>query len=216
MPAVFKYILLILMSIVIVSVWITSPPQRNLGDISRIFYFHVPVAWISVLAFAAAMVNSILYLKKKNLNYDIRASISAKLGLMFSIIATVSGAIFAKATWMSYWNWDPRQTSILILILIYGAYLALRSAVEDEERRAALSSVYSIIAFVTVPFLVFVIPRVYQTLHPTDTIIDSSGSIQMSPIVLFIFLSSIFCFTLIYAWLYRLHSIIEIESRNKN
>jgi heme exporter protein C len=175
----------------------------------------VPSAWIAVLAFGIAMINSALYLKRKKFEYDIRASISAKLGLMFSVIATISGAIFAKATWMSYWNWDPRETSVLVLLLIYGAYLALRSAVPEEERRAALSSVYAIIAFVTVPFLVFVIPRVYQSLHPTDTIVDSSGSIQMSPVVLFIFLSSLISFTLLYSWLYRLHSLIDIESRNR-
>ena len=75
-----------------------------------------------------------------------------------------------------YWNWDPRQTSIFILLIIYGAYFLLRSAVEDEERRARMASVYSILAFISVPFLVFIIPRIYMSLHP-DPLINVEGQL---------------------------------------
>lgn len=215
MPAILKYILLILMTLVIILVWIAAPPQSRLGDVSRIFYFHVSSAWIAFLAFAVSMINSIAYLRKKNIKFDIRAAASAELGLMFSILATISGSVFAKAAWGAYWNWDPRETSIFILILIYGAYLALRSAVDDEERKASLSAVYSIFAFITVPFLVFIVPRIYQSLHPSDTVVNSSGKIQMPPLILFIFISSLVCFTILFFWIYNLQSRINIYRRGK-
>ncbi|MBD3168640.1 MAG: cytochrome C biogenesis protein [candidate division Zixibacteria bacterium] len=209
-----QIILLVLMSGVIIAVWLTPPPQSMLGEVSRIFFFHVPSAWVAVLAFAVSMLNSVGYLRTHKVKYDIRAATSAELGLMFTIVATISGAVFAHKAWGIFWNWDPRETSIFFLLLIYGAYLALRSAVDSEERRARLSAVYSIFAFITVPFLVFVIPRIYQSLHPGDTIIDSSGSIQMPPPILAVFLTSMLCFTLLYFWLYNLQSRILEQKRN--
>lgn len=194
----------LLIGIVVVLVFLMPPPQKELGDISRIFFFHVPVAWVTVLAFLVAMINSVLYLSKKNPVYDIQAAVSSKVGFLFAILATISGAIFAKNAWGSFWNWDPRETSVFILLLIYGAYLALRSAIEAEDRKANLSAVYSILAFITVPFLVFVVPRVFQSLHPTDSIVNSQIKFQMPPLVLFIFLGSLVGFSLLFFWMYNL------------
>jgi heme exporter protein C len=165
--------------------------------------FHIPVAWVTVLAFLVSCVYSVIFLRKRNLEDDLRAAASAQLGLVFAVLATVTGSIFARITWGSFWNWDPRETSIFILLLIYGAYFALRSAVEDEDRRARLSAVYAIVAFVTVPFLVFVVPRVYFSLHP-DIISTTTGSMNMGPRTLQVFLASLAGFTGLYAWLYQL------------
>ena len=200
----------VLIGAVVIAVFLMPPPQKELGDISRIFFFHVPVAWVTVLAFLVAMVNSILYLSRKNPVYDLQAAISSQLGFLFAILATVSGAIFAKNAWGSFWNWDPRETSVFILLLIYGAYLALRSAIEAEDRRANLSAVYSILAFITVPFLVFVVPRVFQSLHPTDTIVNSQIKFQMPPLLLFIFLGSLLGFSLFFFWIYNLEVKLNI------
>jgi heme exporter protein C len=94
---------------------------------------------------------------------------------LFSILATVSGSIFAKLVWGSFWNWDPRETSILILLLIYGAYFALRSAIDDSERRQQLAAVYALFAFVTAPLLTFVVPRLYEnSLHPNCAFLPGS------------------------------------------
>lgn len=200
----------VLIGTVAISVFLMPPPQKELGDISRIFFFHVPVAWVTVLAFLVAMVNSILYLSRKNPVYDLQAAISSQLGFLFAILATISGAIFAKNAWGSFWNWDPRETSVFILLLIYGAYLALRSAIEAEDRKANLSAVYSILAFITVPFLVFVVPRVFQSLHPTDSIVNSQIRIQMPPLVLLVFLSSLLGFSLLFVWIYNLEVKLNI------
>lgn len=199
-----KISLLLWMCAVIVAAFLLPAPQSQLGEVSRIFFFHVPVAWIAVLGFLTSFVFSILYLKRKDLKYDAEASTAARLGLLFVILATLSGSVFAKSTWGSFWNWDPRETSIFILLLIYGAYFALRSAVESEERRAALSGVYAIMAFITVPFLVFVVPRVYQSLHPTNSVMDVRFQLQMPPPILITFLASLVGFTFLFVWMFTL------------
>jgi heme exporter protein C len=208
MPNFWKFFLLLLMSAVIIAVWAMEPPQNQLGEVSRLFYFHIPAAWVTVLAYFVAMSQSVLYLRRKELLYDVKALSAAELGTLFCILATITGSIFAKTTWGAFWNWDPRQTSILILLLIYGAYLALRSAVREPERRAALSSVYCIFAFPAAVFLVFVTPRVYRSLHPADSIIDTAGRIQMPAPILLTLLASLFCFSLIFIWIHRLQVAI--------
>ncbi|HEX9911806.1 MAG TPA: cytochrome c biogenesis protein [candidate division Zixibacteria bacterium] len=206
----------LLISIVVITIFLMPPPQKELGEVSRIFFFHVPVAWVTVLAFLFAMINSILYLSKKDPVYDTQAAVASQLGFLFAILATVSGAIFAKSAWGSYWNWDPRETSIFILLLIYGAYLALRSAIEAEDRKANLSAVYSILAFITVPFLVFVVPRVFQSLHPADSVINSRIKIQIPFPVLSIFLCSLLGFSLLFIWIYKLEVKIILLDKKKH
>jgi len=199
-----------LLSAVIIAVFLMPAPQKELGDVSRIFFFHVPVAWVAVLAFFVSMLNSILFLRKSDILYDVQAVSAARLGFMFCILALITGMIFAKNTWGSYWNWDPRETSIFILILIYGAYFALRSAVEIEERRASLSAVYSVLAFLTVPFLVFVIPRAYQSLHPAASIVDSKLRFQLPLPYLLVFLCAILGFTMIFIWIDKMEISLHI------
>ena len=115
---IWKILTGVLLSAVIVAVFLLPPPQKDLGDVSRIFFFHVPVAWVAVLAFFISMVNSVLFLKKSEIRYDLQAVTAARLGFLFCILALITGMIFARNTWGSFWNWDPRQTSLFILILI--------------------------------------------------------------------------------------------------
>lgn len=179
------------------------PYISALGDRARVLYFHVPTAWVTVLAFLMSMIYSIQYLKKKDILYDFKAASAASLGLLFCILATVTGAVWAKFNWGAFWNWDPRQTSIFLLLLIYGAYFALRSATESEETRARLSSVYSILSFITVPFFIFILPRIVESLHP-DPIINAQGKIKMDAAMLIIFLSSLAGFTALFYWMLNL------------
>ncbi|MGB8657225.1 MAG: cytochrome c biogenesis protein CcsA [Candidatus Zixiibacteriota bacterium] len=204
--------LLIWMCGVIVAAFLIPQPQPQMGEVSRIFFFHVPLAWVAVLAFLVSFVFSILYLRRRDLAYDAKAYISSRLGLLFAVLATVSGSIFAKSAWGSFWNWDPRETSIFVLILIYGAYFALRSAVEPAERKATLSGVYSILAFVTVPFLVFVIPRVYQSLHPADSVMSAKLRIQMPFSILTTFVAALLGFTFLFIWMFELEYKIDRTS----
>jgi len=180
-----------------------------IGQSSRIVFFHVPTAWICTLAFLMSCGFSIRYLMRKESPDDIRAAVAAKAGLIFAVLATITGSIFAKIMWGSYWNWDPRETSITVLLLIYAAYFALRSAVADPERRATLAAVYAILAFVTVPFLVFIVPRIHFSLHP-DSLINTRGHIDFDARYTQVFLASMAGFTGLYYWIYRLESRIEL------
>ncbi|MBS1516546.1 MAG: cytochrome c biogenesis protein CcsA [Bacteroidetes bacterium] len=193
-------IFVIISAVIILGLALPIPDIPALGDKARVLYFHVPMSWISVLAFFMSMWYSIRYLKTRDHNYDIKSYSSAQLGFLFCILATATGSLWAKFSWGSFWNWDPRQTSIFILLLIYGAYFALRSAIESEDQRAKLSSVYSIIAAVTVPFFVFIMPRIVESLHP-DPILNTQGKINMDSSMLTVFLSALVGFTMLYLWM---------------
>ncbi len=163
-----KLLIFLTISWVIIGAWIFPPPTpvQNNPEVFRIIYFHFPMAMTTVVAFGIGMYYSIRYLIKRQLHYDLRASTMARLGLIFCILATITGSIFAKNTWGSYWNWDPRETSIFMLLLVYGAYFALRAAVADPDQKANLSAVYSIFGFIAAIFFVFIMPRMMPGLHP--------------------------------------------------
>lgn len=183
--------------------WYEFPVIPGLEDKARILFFHVPMSWVTVVAFMVSMIYGIKYLAKRNLDDDVKSVSSASLGLMFCLLATVTGSIWAKFNWGSFWNWDPRETSIFMLLLIYGAYFALRSALDVEEKRATLSAVYSIIAGVTVPFFIFIMPRIVASLHP-EPIVNAQGKVHMNGTMLIVFLSSLAGFSALYWWMFTL------------
>ncbi|MCP4582875.1 MAG: cytochrome c biogenesis protein CcsA [candidate division Zixibacteria bacterium] len=199
--------LLILFIWVIVGTWIFEAPMGGVQnpDVYRIFYFHVPVALVTFLAYALAMFQGIMYLIKRDLKYDNRSSTAAILGTIFCILATISGSIFAKQTWGMYWNWDPRETSIIVLLLVYLAYFSLRSAVDDAVKKANLSAVYSILGFIAAIFTIFIWPRIVPGLHPAAPGGSSSGTfIVMSGETWMVFGPSMLAFIGLYLWLYSL------------
>src|ERR1700761_5083716 len=109
---------------------------RFIGQSSRILFFHVPMAWTAFVAFVAAGVWSLLYLfGGRRGRHDRAARAAIEIGLLFGVLATVTGAVWARIMWGAWWNWDPRQTSIILALIFNGAYLALRDAVEDGEKR---------------------------------------------------------------------------------
>lgn len=175
---------------VVYAVFYIVPPVEGLGYLVRIAFFHIPVAWVSVLAFMLSAFWSAKYLRTRDACYDQKSAVAATLGLFFCLLATVSGAVFAKLTWGAYWNWDPRQTTIFILLLIYGAYLALRSSIVDEEQRARVSAVYALLSSITVPFLVFIIPRFYFSLHP-EPVLNGAGKLEMDAVMVYILLAAV-------------------------
>jgi heme exporter protein C len=160
---------------VVAAIFLWVPPYEGLGNVGRIVMVHVPTAWLTMLAFAVAGWYSALYLRRRRAGDDDRAVAATELGFLFAVLATVTGSMFAKVVWGSFWNWDPRETSILILLLVYGAYFALRSAIEDVERKRQLAAVYALFALVTAPLLIFVIPRLYESsLHPNCAFLPGS------------------------------------------
>ena len=180
-----------------------APVVPVLGATTRVFYFHFPAALVTCVAFAWSMIHSALYLARRDLGHDDHAAGAAELGLLFCVVATISGSMWAKAMWGSYWNWDPRETSIFFLFLIYAAYLAVRAALDGAERRARLAAVYSCAAFVAVPFLIFVVPRIYFSLHP-DPLFGQRGKPDIDPRILLIAGAMFVGFTALFFWLLSL------------
>jgi heme exporter protein C len=195
-----KFSLGVYMVLIILGAFLYAPTAKGLGETTRILFFHVPCAWIATLAFLVSAVYSIRYLRSQNMLMDLKASSAAQIGLVFTILATVTGSIWANEIWHSYWNWDPRESSIFILLLIYAAYFALRSAIEEKQQKARLAAVYSIIAFVTVPFLIFVVPRLVESLHP-DPLINTTGKVEMDSKMSTVFFGSFIGFTVLFFWM---------------
>ena len=186
---------------VIAAVFMIVPPAEGLGYLVRIIYFHIPTAWLSVIAFFTSAFYAANYLKTQDMIKDNLSAKAAKIGFVCVILSTISGAIFSKLTWGAYWNWDPRQTTIFVLILIYGAYLTLRMAVNELRTRAKVSAIYSLLSVLTVPFLIFIIPRMYFSLHPSP-IINGSG-LEMDSTMLVVLVAAIIDSTLIFIYLMR-------------
>jgi heme exporter protein C len=208
---IYKILLTVWMGVIIVAAFLYAEAATGFpGETSRILFFHVPQAWVATLSFLISMIASAVYLAKRRVKADYLAQSAAELGFLFCILATITGSIFAKTTWGSFWNWDPRQTSIVILLMIYGAYFAVRSAVNDPDRRRVFAGVYSILAFVTVPFLVFVVPRITTSLHPENTMNPAHPG--MDPKTLRVFLGSLFAYTGLFVWMLRLKiRVLRIE-----
>ena len=184
------------------AVFFIVPPAEGLGNYVRIAFFHIPTAWVAVVAFFGAAYWGARYLKTRELHYDAKSARSAILGLIFTLMATVSGAVFSKLTWGAYWNWDPRQTTIFVLLLIYAAYVTLRMTMREERARASSSAVYALFSFIAVPFLVFVLPRMFFSLHPSP-VLNETGRIDMDAVMLGTLVLALIDMTLIYIWLMK-------------
>lgn len=161
---------------------------------SRIFYYHVPVAWVTVIAYFTGMFYGIRYLKSRDWRDDQRAHTAAQIGTLFCVLAMITGAIFAKVAWGAYWNWDPRQVSIFMLLLLYSSYFALRGSLNSDHSRGTLSAVYSILSVFAVPFFMFIMPRMSPSLHPAQITLNPDSTRP-------VFFASVACFTLLYYWL---------------
>ncbi|ACF13714.1 cytochrome c assembly protein [Chloroherpeton thalassium ATCC 35110] len=199
------------LSLVIVFAILSPNKVGMLDETTKNMYFHVPMSIAATLAFFSSMWFGFRYLRHKNLEDDLKAEAASGLGFLFNILAMATGAIWAKFMWGAYWHWDPRQTTIFLLFLIYSAYFALRSAVEVPEKRASLSSVYSIFAFPPVIFLYFILPRMVPGLHPgapeknnPDVNPSVSGSTDM--IIRLTLYAAMIGFAALYFWMHNLRS----------
>jgi heme exporter protein C len=190
---------------------ITLPYIIGLEERARIIFFHVPMSWVAIIAYLISMVFAIRYIRTRDIQLDDISASAASVGTLFTILATVTGSVWAKFNWGSFWNWDPRESSIFILLLIYASYFLLRSAIEDPERRARLSAVYSVLAFLTAPFLMFILPRLVPGLHPGSADDANAGPLlspKSSDINLtkqIVFGLALFSFTMVYFWLMNIH-----------
>ncbi len=204
------YILTLTISFVyLYMVWIFAPPELNLGERIRIFFQHVAPALIGYLAFGVTLIFSVLFLWKQELRFDLVAAASTKVGLVFTTITLLTGMIWANATWGVAWNWDPRETTTLILWIAYACLIAFRASMSDREVRAQYGSVFGIIAFPAV-ILSYISIHVWRTLHP---IVITPGGLQMGFEHGITLMTSLFAIGLVYVLLldltYRIDSVSE-------
>jgi heme exporter protein C len=174
------------------------------GQSSRILFFHVPMAWVSFVAFMTAGVQSARHLfGGRGMRLDRSAAAAVEIGQLFAVLATVTGAIWARIMWGSYWNWDPRQSGIVVVLLYYSAYLALRQAIADEPSRARLAAAYGVLGLIVSPFLYFVLPRLGFTLHP-EPVINAAGKMEVESRMLIVLIASSAGFTALFYWMHSL------------
>lgn len=198
----------ILQKVIRIDPAMTFPLIQGLGELGRNILFHVPMSFVAFIVFLIATIFSIMFLRTKNMRYDLEARAYSALGLLMTILSTITGSIWAKFSWGVFWNFrEPRESSILVLLLIYIAYFLLRQLLEDsEEKVARISAVYNIFAFVTVPFLMFVLPRITESLHPggggsVAPVINLSGKSYLDPTLKIVMWANITLFLLLIIWI---------------
>jgi heme exporter protein C len=168
---------LVMTSIYLALIW--TPTHDVMGDVQRIFYFHVASAWIAYVAFGATFLASVAYLRSKDLAWDTWAFSSAELGVVFCTMTILTGPMWAKAVWNVYWRWEDLKLLLtLVLWLVFIAYLALRANVQSRRSKASLSAVFSIVGLICIP-LSFAANRIWSQYHPT-VIATDTGSLQPS------------------------------------
>ena len=211
------FLCLILVPAALVLILFFTPTERVMGPVQKVFYFHVSAAWAGMLSFLVAAVGGGLYLAQRKMKWD-RLSLSAiEVGVVFGLIAILSGMIWAQPIWNTWWVWDPRLTTTAIMELIYLAYFILRSSLDTPESRARLGAVYAIVSVVTVPLTFFSI-RLFRTIHPVVIATESSGdgAFNMTSRMQLAFFSSLFVFTLLLIDLiWHRYILAQIQSANQ-
>ncbi|MGC5324728.1 cytochrome c biogenesis protein [Brevibacillus sp. SYSU BS000544] len=199
---------LVVMAMYLVFIW--SPVEKTMGPVQKIFYFHVGSAWNAFLAFFVVCVCSILFLKTRNRKYDIIAGISAELGVLFTTIVLITGPIWGRSAWNTWWSWEPRLTTTLILWFIYIAYVMIRKMDGTWEKKARLASVFGIVGFIDVP-IVYMSIRWWQTkFHPVvfgEGVNQSGGGVE--PEMLFTLMFCLCTLTVVYVVLMNKGIAIE-------
>ncbi len=182
-------------------VFFYAPEEAVMGQVQRVFYFHVAAGWVGMLGFLVAAVAGVVYLRSGRHNWDIVGLSAVEIGMIFAFINIVTGSIWARPIWNTWWTWDPRLTTATIMELIYAAYLMLRQGIEDADRRARFGAVYAIVGFLSVP-LTFFSARLFRTIHPIVIGTNqpgAEGAFDMTPRMLQTFLFSLLTFSFIFA-----------------
>ena len=202
------------MALAILAAFVGAPTEFLMGDVQRIFYFHVPSAWMAFIAYFFVFTFSIAYLATRKPSWDRKALAAAEVGTLFCTIVLVTGPLWAKPVWGIWWTWDARLTSTFVLWLMYCSYLLLRSALKESPKRAQLSSVVGILGFLDVPIVFFAI-RLWRTQHPKPVILGGSKS-GLDPAMFWTLMLCWAALGILFALLmWRRVQLLEWESRAK-
>jgi heme exporter protein C len=183
-------------------VFIYAPKERFMGDLQRLMYFHVASAWAAFLAFTIVFFASIAYLRTRQFKWDRLSVSAAELGVLFTSLVLVTGPIWARPVWNTWWSWDPRLTTTLILWFIYFAYLLLRYSTEGDERRGRLAAIFAIIGYIDVPIVHFSVTW-WRSIHPN---VITNTQVNMDPAMTITLLVTGLVFVMLFSMLllYRL------------
>ncbi len=177
-----------------------APTELVMGDVQRVFYFHIGTAWTALLGFILAAVFSVVFLITKDLKWDRLQVAAIEVSLVFFLITIILGSIWARPAWNTWWTWDPRLTTAAVTELIYIAYFMLRQGLDDPDRRARFGAVYALIGGLSAPITFFAI-RLFRTIHPVvigGQNAAAQGSFNMTPHMLTAFFFALFTFTVIF------------------
>lgn len=183
-------------------VFLFAPIEAKMGSVQKIFYFHVASAWNAFLAFAIVCIYSIMFLKTRKRQYDVIAHVSAEIGVLFTTIVLITGPIWGRSSWNTWWSWEPRLTTTLILWFIYLAYLMVRQMDGAWERKARLASVFGIIGFIDVPIVFMAIRWWRSKFHPIvfgDGVDQQGGGITSE--MLFTLIFTVVAMTVFYVFI---------------
>ena len=186
-----------------------APEERTMGTIQRIFYFHASTAWAGETTFFVCFVANLLYIWKRKPEYDWLGVTCAEVGAACITVVLITGPIWAKPVWGIWWTWDARLTSTFVLWILYICFLLLRTLVEEPERRALLSALFGVFAFIDVP-IVFGAIRWWRTQHPAPVIMGGSGSgldPVMGKVLLISFVAVLFIVAILIVDRYRLERL---------
>ncbi|HET6822796.1 MAG TPA: cytochrome c biogenesis protein CcsA [Anaerolineales bacterium] len=179
---------------------LNAPLERVMGEVQKVFYFHVGTAWTALLGFILGGVFSVIYLITKDLKWDKFQVAAIEVSLVFFLITIMLGSIWARPAWNTWWTWDPRLTTAAITELIYAAYFMLRQGIDDPDRRARFGAVYALVGALSAPITFFAI-RLFRTIHPVvigGTNPEADGGFSMTPDMLSAFFFALFAFSIIF------------------
>jgi heme exporter protein C len=183
-----------------------APREAEMGDVQRLFYFHMPSAWVALgPAFTCVFGFSVAYLVTGKFRYDRVAAAAAEIGVVFTTITLLTGPVWAKATWGVFWTWEPRLTTTLVLWFIYVGYLLLRSVAPAGRKRARIAAVYGIVGWIDVP-IVFLSIWWWRTVHPR---ILGAGGFAMDATMVWVLAACLAAFTLLFVFLLVLRVRME-------
>jgi heme exporter protein C len=202
---------LMVLSLWMIFAWV--PTEAEQGIVQRIFYFHVPCAWVAFAAFAIVAVAGIFYLWLGGQIWDDLGYSAAEIGMLFCTLMLLSGSLWAKPIWGTWWTWDSRLTTSFVLWLLYGGYLIMRAMLEESEQVARFAAVVGIVAALDVP-VVIVSVRLWRTIHPAVLVTRQGGHGLEDPRMVVTLLVSVAAFTLMFAWLLMLRlTVLRMRTR---
>ena len=201
--------LYVMMVLALYGVFLYAPTEKEMGEVQRIFYFHVGAAWNAFFAFFIVILSGVIYLIVRKKKWDHLAAASAEVGVIFTTIVLCTGPIWAKPVWNTWWPWgDPRVMTTMVLWLIYVSYLILRTSLPDGEKKYKYCAVFGIIGFLDVPIVWFSI-RLWRTIHPV--VITKSGA-QLEPEMTQVLMLSVATFTLLYIVLVAIGMALRLNA----